>query len=68
MREQPQGQKNVVHSVAMASHNDDKGWETLTRSPLIQGEGDDKMLNLQFDVSQFEPSEVRDIEFFFKFI
>lgn len=68
MRQQPQGQKYVEHPIAMASQNDDKGWETLTHSPLIQGEGDDKMLNLQFDVSQFEPSEVSDIEFNLKFI
>lgn len=43
----------------MASTGDPAlAWEHLTRSPLVEGQGNDKRLKLQFDVSHFEPSEV----------
>ncbi|CAK1591127.1 unnamed protein product [Parnassius mnemosyne] len=34
-------------------------WEMITNSPLVEGEGDNKSLKLQFDLSQFEPTEVK---------
>ncbi|XP_053618069.1 uncharacterized protein LOC128679694 [Plodia interpunctella] len=33
--------------------------ESITNSPLIEGEGEVKTLKLQFDVSSFDPSEVK---------
>ncbi|KAG6439699.1 hypothetical protein O3G_MSEX001001, partial [Manduca sexta] len=33
--------------------------DPLANSPLVQGEGESKELKLQFDVSQFDPSEVK---------
>ncbi|CAH1640665.1 unnamed protein product [Spodoptera littoralis] len=33
-------------------------WDVITNSPLVQGEGEDKKLQLQFDVSQFDPTEI----------
>ncbi|CAH0596990.1 unnamed protein product [Chrysodeixis includens] len=45
---------------ARPSRNDiENNWDTLTNSPLVQGEGSDKTLKLQFDVSQFDPTEVK---------
>ncbi|XP_032523889.2 heat shock protein 30D-like [Danaus plexippus] len=32
--------------------------DLLTNSPLVEGEGENKILKLQFDVSQFNPEEV----------
>lgn len=50
----------ITQPVAMTSHYNDSAWENIA-SPLIQGDGEDRILNLQFDVSQFEPSEVSDL-------
>ncbi|XP_026321068.1 heat shock protein 22-like [Hyposmocoma kahamanoa] len=48
----------TAHPMSMKSHYEDRAWETIA-SPLIQGDGEERMLNLRFDVSQFDPSEVR---------
>lgn len=34
------------------------GWVESINSPLIQEDGDNKMLKLRFDVSQYEPEEI----------
>lgn len=34
------------------------GWVESIKSPLIQEDGDNKMLKLRFDVSQYEPEEI----------
>ncbi|KAJ8710772.1 hypothetical protein PYW08_009287 [Mythimna loreyi] len=34
-------------------------WQVLQNSPLVIGEGEKKALKLQFDVSAFEPSEIK---------
>lgn len=34
------------------------GWVESINSPLIQEDGDSKMLKLRFDVSQYEPEEI----------
>lgn len=34
------------------------GWVESINSPLIQDDGDNKMLKLRFDVSQYEPEEI----------
>ncbi|CAK1543424.1 unnamed protein product [Leptosia nina] len=33
-------------------------WESLNTSPLIEGEGENRMIKLQFDLSEFDPTEV----------
>ncbi|KAI8432738.1 hypothetical protein MSG28_013699 [Choristoneura fumiferana] len=38
---------------------DQANWAAITESPLILEEGESKKLKLQFDVSQFDPAEVK---------
>ncbi|CAG4939542.1 unnamed protein product [Colias eurytheme] len=33
-------------------------WELLNTSPLIEGEGQDRVIKLRFDLSDFDPTEV----------
>ncbi|KAI5638393.1 hsp20/alpha crystallin family domain-containing protein [Phthorimaea operculella] len=50
----PSGQANQP-----AGTNEQPLWDALANSPLIQGEGDDKIIKLQFDVSAFDPNDIR---------
>ncbi|XP_035452194.2 protein lethal(2)essential for life-like [Spodoptera frugiperda] len=52
-------QATTVHT-NLVQQNDKMftNWDMLTNSPLVQGEGEDKKLKLQFDVSQFDPTEI----------
>lgn len=49
-------QTGITSSQPDASNSD---WETLISSPLINSDGENKYLKLQFDLSQFDPSEVK---------
>lgn len=42
---------------------DDQANYDFTNSPIIDGEGENRTLKLQFDVSQFDPTEVRSCYF-----
>ncbi|XP_059055743.1 stress-induced protein 1-like [Achroia grisella] len=55
------GQASTVQTGLMNSQKDtpQTSWDTITNSPLVEGEGDDRSLKLQFDVSQFDPDEVK---------
>ncbi|XP_075985535.1 protein lethal(2)essential for life-like [Anticarsia gemmatalis] len=52
--------QSVTVESGMTSPSDQSipGWDVITSSPLVQGEGDNIVLKLQFDVSQFDPTEV----------
>ncbi|XP_049880329.1 alpha-crystallin B chain-like [Pectinophora gossypiella] len=56
------GQQGTSAQVGTALTSDIQSsptWDSLVNSPLIQGEGTDKMLKLQFDLSQFDPAEIK---------
>uniref|UniRef100_A0A2A4JVE0 SHSP domain-containing protein n=1 Tax=Heliothis virescens TaxID=7102 RepID=A0A2A4JVE0_HELVI len=53
------GQSSDVQSGLMSSRPESVNWDILTNSPLVQGEGEDKTLKLQFDVSHFDPTEIK---------
>nr|XP_021194774.2 protein lethal(2)essential for life [Helicoverpa armigera] len=53
------GQSSNVQTGLMTRQENLSHWDHLTNSPLVQGEGEDKSLKLQFDVSQFDPTEVK---------
>nr|ATY75492.1 small heat shock protein 12.2 [Chouioia cunea] len=43
---------------SLSPHHDNNAWLDGLNSPLIQDEGDNKMLKLRFDVSQYTPEEI----------
>ncbi|CAH0696278.1 unnamed protein product [Spodoptera exigua] len=53
------GQTSTVQTgIVQNADNVLSNWDVLTNSPLVQGEGEEKKLKLQFDVSQFDPTEI----------
>ncbi|XP_067214674.1 alpha-crystallin A chain isoform X3 [Linepithema humile] len=50
-------QQSTQNSSSLSPHHDHTWLEGLN-SPLIQDEGDNKMLKLRFDVSQYTPEEI----------
>lgn len=54
---------STTSNTSTTSSQDTRGGEVNTwldglNSPLIQDEGDNKMLKLRFDVSQYQPEEI----------
>lgn len=50
-------QQTSQNSSSLSPHHD-TAWLDGLNSPLIQDEGDNKMLKLRFDVSQYTPEEI----------
>ncbi|CAD6208733.1 hypothetical protein G9C98_006141 [Cotesia typhae] len=51
-------QQSTQHNSSVAPQHDSRTWLDGLNSPLIQDEGDNKMLKLRFDVSQYTPEEI----------
>lgn len=51
-------QQTTQNSGSSLSPQHDHAWLDGLNSPLIQDEGDNKMLKLRFDVSQYTPEEI----------
>ncbi|KAL1129867.1 hypothetical protein AAG570_012811, partial [Ranatra chinensis] len=48
----------TTNTVSTGSDRGQNTWLEGLNSPLIQDEGDNKMLKLRFDVSQYQPEEI----------
>ncbi|CAG5055109.1 unnamed protein product [Parnassius apollo] len=56
----PSERCSLMDSTSMSVKTDPASqWEVITNSPLVEGEDENKTLKLQFDLSQFEPTEVK---------
>ncbi|KAJ0171479.1 hypothetical protein K1T71_013029 [Dendrolimus kikuchii] len=55
------GQTSNIQTGVASSQRDSptSDWEALTNSPFVEGEGENKTLKLQFDLSEFDPTEVK---------
>lgn len=51
-------QQTTQNSSSLSPQHDARTWLDGLNSPLIQDEGDSKMLKLRFDVSQYTPEEI----------
>lgn len=51
-------QQTTQNSSSLSPQHDAHTWLDGLNSPLIQDEGDSKMLKLRFDVSQYTPEEI----------
>ncbi|XP_014300342.1 alpha-crystallin B chain isoform X2 [Microplitis mediator] len=51
-------QQSTQHNSSLSPQHDSRTWLDGLNSPLIQDEGDNKMLKLRFDVSQYTPEEI----------
>nr|CBA62639.1 BVpp27a protein [Chelonus inanitus] len=51
-------QQSTTHNSSLSPQHDSRTWLDGLNSPLIQDEGDNKMLKLRFDVSQYTPEEI----------
>ncbi|XP_032691015.1 alpha-crystallin A chain isoform X3 [Odontomachus brunneus] len=51
-------QQSTQNSSSLSPQHDAHTWLDGLNSPLIQDEGDSKMLKLRFDVSQYTPEEI----------
>jgi HSP20 family molecular chaperone IbpA len=51
-------QQSTQNSSLSPQQHDSRTWLDGLNSPLIQDEGDNKMLKLRFDVSQYTPEEI----------
>lgn len=51
-------QQSTQNSSLSPQNHDSRTWLDGLNSPLIQDEGDNKMLKLRFDVSQYTPEEI----------
>lgn len=54
------GQTTTVQAGVTSTNRDNPAtnWDVITKSPLVEGEGEDKVLKLQFDVREYDPYEV----------
>ncbi|XP_034952410.1 alpha-crystallin B chain isoform X2 [Chelonus insularis] len=51
-------QQSTTQNSSLSPQHDSRTWLDGLNSPLIQDEGDNKMLKLRFDVSQYTPEEI----------
>lgn len=49
----------VQTDLTSKSDDSETNWDSIANSPLVEGEGESRTLKLQFDLSQFDPEEVK---------